>query len=503
MNERYGSTEVVQNNSADTINYSRPQAYGQTLDFDLNIFMISSLDKPTHRRLILKDTLEKFKTTDYAENASHNLARWSENTAKTEKTKKVVIENMDWGDATLKYTSEYGTTFACLNIANPYLFPGGTYNLGGSGQEENMFRRTDCHFRITSDKIERAGPVFSRYWKYWKYNSTVANLINATNGQVYLSKEPRICIKGAETLSLDLGYELLKNDDIFSFYELRCAPIDRRFPLPPKRNMREDRQNMSDRITAQFETLKDQKVRHVILGAFGCGPFRNNPFTIANIYKEVIQRYIESFEVIVFAIPHSPRHIYEAFDSVFKATPQINIVNNSPLPDTRTESQKAEEIAEEIAEEFLMLARDRINELRNILNNRSNAKVTIACSDTMETHNLATSPSTETAWNTYYGKHDYTNRARELFWSGLHKLFEDLKEEFNKEMIRVSYGRLDRSTASLDHFLVWGAYTDTYESTPKKVENSVTITGGQQAIALSPHTIGLFGIIAAPGDPLT
>ena len=505
--DRFGWRDPDYNMSVNsaTIRYSRPQDYGQNLDKILSTWMSYSVDKPTHRRLILKDTLEKFSKRDYQEIAKGNLDGWRKAAAREPKPKeKIIIENMDWGDATLKYTKKYGTTFACLNMTNPYSYPGGTYNLGGSGQEENMFRRTDCHFRISRLNLERAGPENSRYWKYWKYNQKQTDFINGMYDQVYLStdiKHPRICIKGAETFSTTLGYELLDDKDIFPFYELRCAPIDRRFPsLPPKRVMSDDKIAMQTRIKAQFNTLKERDVKHVILGAFGCGSFRNNPITIANLYIEAIQRYIADFEVIVFAIPRSPNdiypafenNIYAAFESVFKARPKLDLTKNLILPDNRTDSQ----IAEEIAEEFLMLARDRIIELKNILAYRPDARVTIAGNNGK--HNLATSESTATAWYNYYGQYDYSNRARLLFIERLQLLFDDLVNVYSD---RVSYGNLDRRLASLDHYLVWGAYTDTYESTLERVIKSESFSGGQQAAALSPHIIGLFGIITTPGSP--
>ena len=40
----------------------------------------------------------------------------------------------------------------------------------------------------------------------------------------------------------------------------------------------------------------------LILGAFGCGAFRNNPEIVAKAYKDVLQDYMYCFKVIDFAI---------------------------------------------------------------------------------------------------------------------------------------------------------------------------------------------------------
>ena len=56
----------------------------------------------------------------------------------------------------------------------------------------------------------------------------------------------------------------------------------------------------------------------VILGAFGCGAFENNPGVVAAAAKNVVEKYIHAFRVIEFAVYCSPRdsHNYDVFNSV-------------------------------------------------------------------------------------------------------------------------------------------------------------------------------------------
>lgn len=56
----------------------------------------------------------------------------------------------------------------------------------------------------------------------------------------------------------------------------------------------------------------------VILGAFGCGAFENNPGVVAAAAKNVVEKYIHAFRVIEFAVYCSPRdsHNYDVFSSV-------------------------------------------------------------------------------------------------------------------------------------------------------------------------------------------
>lgn len=56
----------------------------------------------------------------------------------------------------------------------------------------------------------------------------------------------------------------------------------------------------------------------VILGAFGCGAFENNPGVVAAAAKNVVKKYMYAFRVIEFAVYCSPRdsHNYDVFNSV-------------------------------------------------------------------------------------------------------------------------------------------------------------------------------------------
>ena len=50
-----------------------------------------------------------------------------------------------------------------------------------------------------------------------------------------------------------------------------------------------------------------EKNQVVILGAFGCGAFRNKPEIVAKAYKNLIEKYKFAFETIEFAVYCSPR----------------------------------------------------------------------------------------------------------------------------------------------------------------------------------------------------
>ena len=276
-------------------------------------------DKNTKRQRILAQTLARIYhlgEENLRNTAKQNLQRWkAQANKKKDATHKCVVHVLpgDWGDVTLQMTKLYGTTFASLNMANAY-GPGGGYVEGCAAQEENMFRRTDCHFSLMPAEMNHSRS---------KYIPEMSALINAEEGRVYLDTEcPRFCIRGSEDRHRqDLGYPWLASDEIFPFYELRAAAVDLRF-----RGNFDERETLR-RVCAQLDTLIDAGVRHAVLGAFGCGAFRNPTERVAAVYRHAIDTRADQFDVIAFAIfhagygPNNFKPFYAAFSDCLMPVP--------------------------------------------------------------------------------------------------------------------------------------------------------------------------------------
>ncbi len=73
------------------------------------------------------------------------------------------------------------------------------------------------------------------------------------------------------------------------------------------------------RIAAQLDTLRLTGIRHAVLGAFGCGAFKNPPDEVAQLYKEEINIRKDDFDVIAFAILNVSykNNSYSTFRKVF------------------------------------------------------------------------------------------------------------------------------------------------------------------------------------------
>lgn len=244
---------------------------------------------------MLRETLCAFAEAEppdrYHRLAQDNLARWCARARPAATELQLDVRPGDWGVVTQALTVEHGECFAVLNMANAYV-PGGAYVEGGVAQEENLFRRTDSHFSLTDDEIDRASEL---------YRPERTRLLSALDGRVLLdTARPRVCIRGPEERTrADLGYPWLAPDEVFPFFELRAAAQD----LRDGRAF--DPEEARRRIAAQLDTLMEHGVRHAVLGAFGCGAFRNPGPVVARLYREEIERRRASFVRLAFAVFHA------------------------------------------------------------------------------------------------------------------------------------------------------------------------------------------------------
>jgi hypothetical protein len=316
------------------------------------------------------EILEKDSENGYLHfQAYNNVAGWNKNPTNKEPEKisfktldsGLRILSDDWGVVTLKLTKEFGKIFSCLNMANAGS-PGSSYLEGRAAQEENMFRRTDCHYSINERHIKKKedyDPI--KHPKYdantRRYNDKMFNLISGQPSTypydncerfVYMDIDyPRICIKGDEIfendkIDVDKSYKLLNYDDIFVFYELRAAAKNYShqhhggtYPEELK-----DIIELRLRIRAQINTLKAVNQKYAVLSAFGAGAFSNDCSNVAMIYYDELLEEKDFFKVIAFAIKYSgngPGN-FEIFKAVFSTWPNprqvaaTNPVNQTVTP---------------------------------------------------------------------------------------------------------------------------------------------------------------------------
>lgn len=250
------------------------------------------------RREVLRETVERLSgegRARYAVLAQQNLARFRDDARGARAGEsdgavgpRVRVVPDDWGVATARLTRESGACCAVLNMANAYC-PGGAYVEGTAAQEENLFRRTDCHFAVPAGELDPRTELYLPH---------VTALLSARDGRVYLDTEtPRVCVRGPEERGrADLGYAWLADDEVFPFFELRAAAEDLRH------GKRFDEAEARRRIEAQLRTLADAQVTHAVLSAFGCGAFMNPADRVATLYREALARDPGALREVVFAV---------------------------------------------------------------------------------------------------------------------------------------------------------------------------------------------------------
>ena len=180
---------------------------------------------------------------------------------------------------------------AVLNFASA-TNPGGGVTKGSTAQEECICRCSTLY------------PALNQQMCWEKYYN-----VNRKNGD---NRGSDTIIYTQDALVLkDKDYEVL--DQPFLVDIITCAaPNLRENPhntyndgVNPKQLVLSDDELYNihvNRAKHIFEVANRQGVDYLVLGAFGCGAFKNNPEVVAKAYRDVLPKYIHNFKVIDFAI---------------------------------------------------------------------------------------------------------------------------------------------------------------------------------------------------------
>ena len=192
-----------------------------------------------------------------------------------------------------------------------------------------MFRRTDCHFSLSREKMYTTKTKwFNVAEGDYVYKPEAEDLINAKEETVVLDIEtPRVCFRSGESDAAKFhGYQYLAHDDVFPFYEMRAAAEDLRYDADGKKRTEKEMETAFDavscrkRVRAQLQTLRNTKQRHAVLSAFGCGAFGNPAEEVAKIYAAQLKVYEDDFDCAAFAIfapGYGPSDNYDKFRQIF------------------------------------------------------------------------------------------------------------------------------------------------------------------------------------------
>lgn len=206
--------------------------------------------------------------------------------------------------------SAYKDMKTCVHNFASASNPGGGVVKGSSAQEECLCRCSTLYFNLNTSEM-------------WSgFYSPHRNMQNP------IHNDDCIYTPGVLVFKSDIALpELLPENEWYSVNVITCA-------APNLRLMPTNAMNTGDgikRVKILDEDLYKLHVKRltrildiaaaagnevVVLGAFGCGAFENNPEIVARASKDVIAKYLKKFKVIEFAIYCSPRdqQNYEIFN---------------------------------------------------------------------------------------------------------------------------------------------------------------------------------------------
>lgn len=183
---------------------------------------------------------------------------------------------------TLETASKLSGRIGILDFASAK-HPGGGVTTGARAQEESICRCTTLYPVLNSECCA----------DWYNFNNSHRE---HSKGYIYIPDVTVIKKDGdsdnEEILSAD---ERFKVDVIVS-----AAP-----------NLAVFGSKMTNKVLLEIHKLKARQilseaenhgVTSLVLGAFGCGVFRNDPEVVAKAYREVIPEFAEAFDEIVFAI---------------------------------------------------------------------------------------------------------------------------------------------------------------------------------------------------------
>jgi len=212
---------------------------------------------------------------------------------------RVEVVSLTTLDAAQALMKETGRTPAILNFASAK-HPGGGFKNGTMSQEEDIAYRSTLYVALSSK------PEY--------YKESLSNLFNGiyfdkvvyTNGLIiirdgdYNLSEPWLC--DCVTAPAPNRGEALKH----GVSETKIATA------------------MERRVDMVIRSLVLNGNRDIVLGAFGCGVFKNLPEPVAECFHKALFRdgLIAHFDRVLFAIPNKVSENHQAFRKIFNSPPQ-------------------------------------------------------------------------------------------------------------------------------------------------------------------------------------
>lgn len=163
--------------------------------------------------------------------------------------------------------------YAVLNFAS-YLNPGGGFIKGAKAQEEALCRQSILY------------PVLNAFRDTWYYSHAMEDSETYSDDFILVPE----CL-------------FIRDDNIITADVLTMAAVNH-----AKLRDVTDAQAydiMRKRMEAAYVTIGALGATHIILGAWGCGVFQNDPALIAEYWKEITKLHNGLYKEVIHAVPDS------------------------------------------------------------------------------------------------------------------------------------------------------------------------------------------------------
>lgn len=188
---------------------------------------------------------------------------------------RITVTNEDSFQAAGRYENPFVMNFANAHNA------GGGFMLGANAQEEALCRCSTLYASITADK---AGEMY-------RYNNTHISSVASD----YMLYSPQVCVFRDEKC------KLLTEPFMAAVVTVAAPNRNGAAILATDKKLAE---TMKRRIRIMLRIAAKKGHRNLVLGAWGCGAFRNNPRKVAEYFRKVLvdEEYGRCFDEVCFAV---------------------------------------------------------------------------------------------------------------------------------------------------------------------------------------------------------
>lgn len=207
-----------------------------------------------------------------------------------------------------------GEKVCVLNFASAR-HPGGGVLTGATAQEECLCRCSTLYFAISEESIVE------------KFHQKHNTLIKQQKMDLLYNSD---CIFSPDIVvfkSDDGYYNLLSENERYNVDVITCASpnltwVSKKLLDENGKISYDKLKNVhKERAKKILDIAKSNNEEVLILGAFGCGAFKNPPKIVAPAWAEVLKDYIYDFKEVEFAVyskPKNPSNNYITFNQVIR-----------------------------------------------------------------------------------------------------------------------------------------------------------------------------------------